>query len=145
MNKKLFIIIYFICVIIPTIAYGQNVVTLNPQNDVQHIYLQGTTKSSGPQSVLYGYRHLLRPTNDPYTFYNEICISYSFSYEDKGRGRILNVTNQNANVYVVFYDIYGNAIETRNIEVKPRTFSRIMPPKNGTTCGFVQCSLTALY
>jgi len=139
------LIIGIIFTIISSYAYGQNVVTLNPQSEVQHIYLQGITKSSGSQSVLYGYRHLLRPTNDPYSFYSEICISYSFNHGDKGRGRILNVTNQNANVYVIFYDNYGNAIETRNIEIKPRTFSRIMPPKNGTSCGFVQCTLTALY
>lgn len=129
-----------------TELYAQKSVILSSDNNLAHIECFGTTTVSGPNSVVYGYKDKfgLRQTKDPYTFYSEICISYGFENGDTGRGRILNVTDKTAQVRVTCIDGYGLANNTLVIDIRPKTFSRILFDGNGVV-NKIRCELIKLY
>lgn len=145
MKKFITVLMGIFALTISNSAFCQSFVILTPNSDEQHIMLGGTTTSSGPQSAIYGFRnHLQQVGNDPYTFKSELFFSFAFSNDDAGRGKILNVSNLNASVRATCYDYYGNAVETKVINIKPRTFSRIMFDYD-YACSSIRCELIGLY
>lgn len=149
MRRYLIIIFYVFATTFISNLYAQNKIILSKDNAKAHIKLPGTTTVSGPNAVVYGYKDYLRQTKDPYTFYNELFISYGFESYNKGRGRILNVTGKTARVQVTCIDGQGLANNTLIIEIAPRTFSRIMFQNyDNMTHGIVnkiKCELIKLY
>lgn len=144
--KKIFALLLSIFALtISNNAFCQTSVLLTPNYNKQHIMLSGTTTSSGPQSTIYGFRDNLQQVgNDPYTFKSELYFSFAFSNDDSGRGKILNVSDFNASVRATCYDYYGDPVETIVINIKPRTFSRIMFDYD-YVCSSVRCELISLY
>lgn len=133
-------------------SYSQSrTVVLDWNTDMEHIYLNGTVTVSGDHSVVYLSKdvcQLRQVKNAPFTFYSEICCSYSFQDYSKGRGKILNVSNKNAKVKVSCIDGEGLAKNVLIIDVKPKTYSHIMFESNGETiaiCRKIKCELIKLY
>lgn len=146
----------FICLILATLGCSLNSqsksVVLDSNKDIGHIYLNGTVTVSGDHSVVYlgkdgyGFRQV---DNEPFTFYSEICCSYAFGGPFGGYGgKIFNVSNKTARMRVTCIDGEGLANNVLIIDVKPRTFSRIMFKSSGETpaiCRKIKCELIRLY
>ena len=94
----------------------------------------------------FGFRQV---DNEPFTFYSEICCSYAFGGSFGGYGgKIFNVSNKTARMRVTCIDGEGLANNVLIIDVKPRTFSRIMFKSSGETpaiCRKIKCELIRLY
>lgn len=155
-SYKILPIIIISILFIPNLLAQSRVVTLSRGIcDHAHIKCEGTTRASGPNAVIYlaaqdGWG--LENAGDEYTFKSEIVVDYGFGWSDlpdKGRGKILNVTDKTAVMRVTCIDGYGLKEETLIIEVNPRTFSRIMfKDKDEMTQGVVnkiKCELIKLY
>ena len=146
----------FICLILATLGCSSNSqsksVVLDSNKDIGHIYLNGTVTVSGDHSVVYlgkddyGFRQV---DNEPFTFYSEICCSYAFGGSFGGYGgKIFNVSNKTARMRVTCIDGEGLANNVLIIDVKPRTFSRIMFKSSGEApaiCRKIKCELIRLY
>lgn len=136
MKKYLFIVILICVTIFSSELYAQETVILSPDNTEVHIYLPGTVTVSGPRSGIYlagnskdGEFDFRQTEDDPYTFYREINFTYSFAMpgtRSVGRGKVFNVTEKTARVRLTCIDGYGLAENPIIIDVKPRTFSRII-------------------
>lgn len=125
-------------------AYRKGTVVLTPQRHMAHFMLGGTTKCSGRNSAIYlayegGFG--LQTAGDEYTFKSELCFSFAFDDEDSGRGKILNVSDDNYLVTATFYDLYGNVVGTSEIEISPRTFSRISVGNYNGPISKIECRI----
>ncbi len=140
-------------------AYSQSIVL-----DINHpagvIKLAGTVKA-GENSVIYKGRESLGASqtsnSDPNTFNCELRFSYAFAKSDeyasinnvKGSGKVFNITNKTAKVKITCIEGYGLKENSLIIDVKPRTFSRIMfRDKDNRASGFCKkltCELLQLY
>ena len=62
------------------------------------------------------------------TYKSFVFISFCWDYGDRGRGKIVNVTDDFHKYKIVYTDASGNEYK-EEVEVKPRTFSRMLPLK----------------
>lgn len=126
-------------------------VVLDRSKEVGRIYLNGTVTVSGETSVVYKAKDdwkFRQVGNDPFTFCSEVCCSYAFGEYNKGRGKIFNVSNKTARMRVSCVDGEGLVNNVLIIDVKPKTFSRIMFESNGEAtaiCREIKCELISLY
>ena len=69
-------------------------------------------------------------SNEKSVYNSFVFISFCWDFGERGRGKIVNVTNDTHKYKVVYTDEYENEY-SEEIEVLPRTFSRMLPKKIG--------------
>jgi len=139
--NKIYIIVLVSCFSIN--LYSQSV-TLTRQNNTEVIEFFGTTKVS-PQ-MAEAVSQNIKQTNEPNTFQKSIICDFVFDNTyNGGRGKIWNITDDLIRMEVTCNDCENIKENPLIIEVKPRTFSRIIFERfdvnKNLIIGYIKCEL----